>query len=78
MTSAQELLTQALQLPVDERTNMARQLMLSLESEPFEEDYEQAWEKEIAQRLKRMDEGKSQLVNWREAHEQIRSKLGNK
>ena len=75
MIAAQELLTQALQLPLDERANIARQLLLSLEPESIEEDYEAAWAKEIAERVKRLDEGKSPTFAWREAHAEIRSKL---
>lgn len=75
MTAAQELLTQALRLPADERANMARQLLLSLEPDSFEEEYESAWEREILDRVKRFDEGKTTPVDWREAHEEIRMKL---
>lgn len=75
MIVAQELLTQALQLPLNERANMARQLLLSLEPESVEEDHEAAWAKEIAERVKRLDEGKSKTIDWREAHAQIRAKL---
>ena len=75
MSAAQEVLTQALQLPLDERANVAHQLLLSLESEPFEEGYEAPWEKEIIERVKRLDEGKSTTFDWREAHEEIRNQL---
>jgi Putative addiction module component len=76
--TAENLLTQALQLPLDQRANMARQLLLSLEPEPFEDDYELAWEKEIIERVKRLDEGKSETHDWREAHAGIRAKLREK
>ncbi len=76
--TAENLLTQALQLPLDQRANMARQLLLSLEPEPFKEDYESAWETEILERIKRMDQGLSKTHDWREAHEQIRNKLREK
>jgi putative addiction module component (TIGR02574 family) len=75
MAVAQDLLTQALQLPANERADMARQLLLSLEPDTPDEDYESAWEKEILERVKEYDEGKVVAVDWREAHEEIRKKL---
>ena len=78
MSAAQELLTQVLQLPLNERASMARQLLLSLESEPVEADYEAAWEKELIERVKRLDEGKAEMFDWRESHEEIRGKLREK
>ncbi len=78
MIGAQELLTHALQLPLDERASMAHHLLLSLEGEPFEEDYETAWEEELIQRVRSLDEGQSVAVDWREAHEEIRLKLREK
>jgi len=78
MLGAHELLAQALKLPMDERANMARQLVLSLDSEPFEDDYEAAWNKEIAERVKRLDEGKAETFDWRTAHDEIRANLRGK
>jgi predicted sugar kinase len=75
MIAAQDLLTQALLLPLDERAKLARQLLLSLEPEMVEEDYESAWSNEIAERVKRLDDGRSVTHDWREAHAAIRSKL---
>lgn len=75
MIAAQELLSQALQLPAGERARMAHELLLSLESEPIEEGYDAAWEQELVARVKQMDEGKAELLDWREAHEEIREKI---
>ncbi len=78
MIAAQELLTQALQLPADEREKMAHELYLSLELEPKEEGYDEAWQQELAARVKLLHEGKAELLDWREAHAEIRKGLREK
>lgn len=75
MAVAQDLLTRALQMPAEDRADLARELLLSLESDPSDEDHEAAWEQEILQRLKQFDEGKTVAVGWREAQAHIREKL---
>lgn len=76
--TAENLLTQALQLPLDQRAKMAHELLLSLESEPMEEGYDAAWEQELVVRVKQIDEGTAELLDWREAQEEIRKKLREK
>lgn len=78
MIAAQELLAQALQLPMDERAMMAHELLLSLDSEPVDDGYEEAWEQELANRVKLLHEGKAELLDWREAHAEIRKELREK
>ena len=78
MIAAQQILTQALQLPANERAKMAHELLVSLESEPIEEGYDAAWEQELVARVKQIDEGTAELVDWREAQEEIRKKLREK
>lgn len=78
MIAAQELLTQALQLPIDDRAMMAHELLRSLETEAVEEGYDEAWEQELIDRVKSFDEGKAETCDWREAHEEIRAKLREK
>lgn len=78
MIAAQQILTQALQLPADERAKMAHELLLSLESEPIEEGYDAAWEQELVSRVKQIDEGTAELLDWRDAQEEIRKKLREK
>jgi len=45
---------------------------------PRDDEYQREWEEEIAARLKHMDEGKAELLDWREAHEAIRRELREK
>jgi putative addiction module component (TIGR02574 family) len=75
MSSAQDLLTQALQLPITDRATMAHQLLLSLDAESDDEECEAAWEQEIAARTRRLEEGRTETHDWREGHAAIRNKL---
>ncbi len=73
---ATTLVEQALELPIDERANLAHRLLLSLESEPFDDDAESLWLDELSKRIKRMDNGESGTLDWREAHAEIRRNAG--
>jgi hypothetical protein len=73
MSTAQQLLAQALLLPIEERADMVHQLLLSIEPE-----HESAWQQEITARAQRLAEGKLKTFDWREEHEAIRRKLHEK
>jgi hypothetical protein len=49
-----------------------------LESEPVEEGYDAAWEKELIKRIRQMDAGEAETLDWREAHDEIRKNLREK
>ena len=67
MTSqAKALLDQALQLPEDERAEIAAVLVQSLDL-VGEEGVEDAWDREIGRRLAEIDAGDVKLVPWGEA-----------
>jgi putative addiction module component (TIGR02574 family) len=51
------LLERALELSSRERAELARRLLLSLESDPFDPDAEDQWGDEIESRLVRADSG---------------------
>jgi putative addiction module component (TIGR02574 family) len=70
-----ELWTQALQLPEQERAALARQLLLSLEPDDFGGRHEAAWEKELEARMAAIDEGRFAARDWREALADIRKSL---
>jgi putative addiction module component (TIGR02574 family) len=74
MSTANELLSQALSLPEAERAALARQLLLSLEAETAA-DADDAWALEIEARLAAIAEGRFQAKDWREALAEIRQKL---
>ncbi len=74
--SAATLIDQALELPIDERADLARRLLLSLESEPFDDNADSLWLDELGKRIKRMDNGESRTLDWRQAHAEIRRNAG--
>jgi len=50
MSTAEEVRSQALGLPPGQRASLARDLLLSLETEEFEADTQQAWAREAEER----------------------------
>lgn len=64
------LLQQALKLPPEARAALAGQLLDSLDEEP-DPDAEVAWEREIAQRLRELDDSEVRPIPWSEARRAI-------
>jgi putative addiction module component (TIGR02574 family) len=69
-SEAKALLDQALQLPDDERAEMAALLLRSLDA-VTDEGAEEAWDREIERRLAEVDAGTVELVPWDEAKRRI-------
>lgn len=65
-----EVLREALKLPVEARAALAGTLLDSPD-ESVDEDAESAWEAEIAKRIKEIDEGRAKLIPWSEARRRI-------
>ena len=72
-----ELIDRVLNLPPDERAELARQLILSLETVALDagDDVDTAWEAEIDRRLAQVDRGEVALRDWRQSIERIRGTL---
>ena len=75
MNNANEILELALRLPLEDRATLARQLLLSLEPESYETDYEALWAAEIEARMARVEQGQFSAADWREAMDRIRRSL---
>ncbi|MGH9363094.1 MAG: addiction module protein, partial [Thermoanaerobaculia bacterium] len=60
-TKAEDLLKVALELPDDDRAELAGKLIRSLEPEA-EDNVEAAWSEEIARRIAAIDRGEAQFV----------------
>lgn len=69
-TDASKLLDEALSLPAEARAALAASLIESLD-ESVDADAEAEWAKEIAQRLKALDEGHVQTIPWAEVRRSI-------
>jgi len=74
---AQEVLREALALPVDERADVAAELLASLDEGGGEDpaEVEAAWAAEIERRLAAVEKGQFSAQPWREAIEAIRQSL---
>jgi putative addiction module component (TIGR02574 family) len=70
-----DLLARVLHLPVSERAELARRILLSLEPVDFDADAEQLWAVEIEARLAALDRGESVPMDWRPAIDRIRQSL---
>jgi putative addiction module component (TIGR02574 family) len=75
MSSASEILTQALALPLAERAEIAHQLMTSLETEPPDAEWAEAWAKELDKRDEAVENGTAVLYDLDEVFARIRKSL---
>jgi putative addiction module component (TIGR02574 family) len=73
--AAQQLLTEALRLPTEDRGELIASLIDSLETES-DADADAAWSDEIARRLREIDEGRVEMIEWSEARRLIRGQDG--
>lgn len=71
---AAELLRDALALPVEARAELVDSLIESLD-QIAEEGAEEAWAREIEDRLEQVDTGAVELLPWTSARERLRKRL---
>lgn len=69
-SSSESILDQALKLPVNERAEVAEQLIQSLDSNP-DIDIESAWQQEIQRRLFEVDKGTAKTIPWEEVKHRL-------
>lgn len=74
---AQELLREALALPVDERADVAAQLLASLDDAALDApaEVEAAWAAEIERRARRVLAGESAGVPWQDVRRRAEEEL---
>ena len=77
MSAIDSLLTQALQLPQEERWKLVSQLLRSLEPDDGDEvtdaEWEAAWADEIDRRMRDVQEGRIELIDGDQADAEIRA-----
>jgi putative addiction module component (TIGR02574 family) len=73
--STQDILSHALQLPEDDRAEVAHQLLLSLDQTAFDPEWSAAWAVELERRIADLESGTSQAVDYRESIASIRKSL---
>lgn len=72
--NAEQILQSALNLPPDDRVEIAESLILSLDEKRASE-IESAWAEEIRRRLESIDKGEVQLVPWDDMIRSMRERL---
>lgn len=78
MSTASEILNAALALNVQQRSEIAHQLLLSLESDDSDDEIEKAWADEIRRRRQAIREGRTTLHDWNEALIPLRESIASK
>ena len=81
MTSrAQELLREALTLPVEERADVAAELLASLDDTPATNaaEVEAAWAREIERRARRVMTGESAGEPWEDVRARVTQRLAGR
>lgn len=63
---------QALELPEDERVELAEQIWLSLKGGPHDPEWRDAWAEEIDKRLQSHEENPDDAQEWTEALAELR------
>ncbi|HZO30922.1 MAG TPA: addiction module protein [Chloroflexota bacterium] len=71
----EQLLTLALELPPEQRAELAGRLIESLDPLP-EEDVEEAWSEEIRRRLESLHSGTATTISFAESRRRVRIAAG--
>jgi putative addiction module component (TIGR02574 family) len=75
MATADDLLSDALRLPPEERARLAHELLLSLEAAGADSDAETEWTRELERRAQEVIDGKMELVSPDDARRQVAERL---
>ena len=75
MATGDDLRSQLFALSAPERADLARQLLLSLETESLDEDVQQAWAEEAERRSVAYERGETESRDWQESVNEIRETL---
>lgn len=75
MATKDELLTDVLQLPSEERAEVAHKLLLSLDEGPDDVNAETAWSQELERRAEDIRQGRVKTVPWEEVEASITARL---
>ncbi len=71
----EQLRSQVLTLPEQERAKLAHDLIQSLDA-PAEKGAEEAWEQEILRRIEQIDSGQAKLLDRKEFSRRIHASIG--
>jgi putative addiction module component (TIGR02574 family) len=76
-SASAKVLADALELPAEDRLDVAAELLASVDSEA-DPGWEAAWVAECDRRMAEVENGSVQPVSWPEARERIRSRLAGR
>lgn len=68
---AERILAEALQTPPEDRARIAERLIASLETDT-DTEVETAWQQEVQQRLRAVENGEVTLLSWEEVRRKLR------
>lgn len=75
LANSEQVIHAAMDLPLEARARLIRQLLLSLEPEETDEHSEALWLSEIEARMDRVEKGEYESQDWRESVMWLRSRL---
>ncbi len=75
MATDDNLRSQIFALPAIERADLARQLLLSLENDSFDDDVQRAWAEEAERRSTAYQQDETDSRDWQESVNEMRESL---
>jgi putative addiction module component (TIGR02574 family) len=69
------LLQRSMEMPAEDRAELAERLLLSLDEQPADPDAECLWAEEIRRRQSDLHAGRATPVDWRDAVDRVRADL---
>jgi len=74
MTLAEKIYKEALDLPVEDRLSLIDKLIISTNL-PTRKDIDKAWSKEVYQRFRQLESGKSTIIPGEEVFDKVKKKF---
>lgn len=78
MATGDDIRSQIFALPAIERADLVRQLLLSLETDSFDNDFQGAWVEESEKRSSAYQQGETDSRGWKESVNEIRESIEQK
>ncbi len=75
MATGDDLRSQLFALSAPERADLARQLLLSLETDSFDDDVQRPWAEEADRRSAAYQQGETESRDWQESVNEMRESL---
>ncbi len=75
MATGDDFRSQIFDLPASERAVLARQLLLSLEADSFDDHVQRAWAEEAEKRSVACEKGETEASDWQESVDKVRATL---